>query len=74
MLKVLAYDGDYANPRKLRYEFTVLPREPSESSKLNSQSPLASYFQINPNTGVLSLRKDVQVNQFIARLRCEDSY
>ena len=60
MLKVSAYDGDYANPRKLYYEFS----EDTNSLKASEKrgiSKISSYFKMNPETGVLSLRKDVQV-------------
>ena len=60
MLKVSAYDGDYANPRKLHYEFS----EDTNSLKASEKkgiSKISSYFKMNPETGVLSLRKDVQV-------------
>ena len=61
VLKVSAYDGDYANPRKLHYGFTFPLQRPPESSDSNFQTSVGSYFQMNPNTGVLSLQKDVQV-------------
>ena len=69
MLKVSAYDGDYANPRKLKYGFTISQTKLSESSVHNFDIKLTSYFQMNPDTGVLSLRKDVQVSQFQTPVR-----
>ena len=45
--QVTAYDGDYANPRHLRYG-------------LNPQGlPYSSYFEIHPDSGIISLRKDL---------------
>ena len=62
MLEVEAYDGDYANPRKLRYEFTTQPRNLPASSSQNHHT-IENYFRMNPDTGVLSLRKDIEVYQ-----------
>ena len=60
VLKVSAYDGDYANPRKLRYEISEETNE-LEASRQNSISQISSYFKMDPDTGVMSLRKDIQV-------------
>ena len=55
-----AYDGDYANPRKLHYEISEETNE-LEVSRQNSMSQISSYFKMDPDTGVMSLRKDIQV-------------
>lgn len=47
--KVIAYDGDYANPRRLRYGLDP------------EGLPFSSYFEIDPDTGIVSVRKDLQV-------------
>ena len=60
MLKVSAYDGDYANPRKLRYGLSD-KTDHFDSSDKTIASKISSYFKMNPDTGVISLRKDVQV-------------
>lgn len=57
-----AYDGDYANPRELRYEFSE-DTSSLKASEKNIVAKISSYFKMNPETGVLSLRKDVQVMQ-----------
>ena len=54
---VTAYDGDYANPRQLRYG-------------LNPQGlPYSNFFSIHPDTGVITLRKDLNVSIFIQILK-----
>ena len=60
VLKVSAYDGDYANPRKLRYEISEETNE-LEKSRRNSIPQISSYFKMDPDTGVVSLVKDIQV-------------
>ena len=60
VLKVSAYDGDYANPRKLRYEISEETNE-LETSRQNSIPQISSYFKMDPDTGVVSLGKDIQV-------------
>ena len=64
VLKVSAYDGDYANPRKLRYEFSE-ESNTLQASRQNTNSQILSYFKMNPDTGVLSLRKDIQVKRIV---------
>ena len=48
---VKAYDGDFANPRWLRYG-------------LNPEGlPYSNFFSIHPDTGVITLRKDLNVSR-----------
>lgn len=48
VLTVEAFDGDYANPRRIRYG-------------LNPDGlPYSSYFQIDPDSGVVTVRKNLQ--------------
>ena len=60
-----AYDGDYANPRKIQYSFTIRPTTVPGSFIYNTQETLASYFEMNPDTGALTLQKDLQVGKFL---------
>ena len=57
-----AYDGDYANPRKIIYDFTIPSINSMEATPPNKNSKMAGYFQMNRDTGVLSLRKDAEVH------------
>ena len=48
VMTVEAFDGDYANPRRIRYG-------------LNPDGlPYSGYFQIDPDSGVVSVRKSLQ--------------
>ena len=67
MLKVSAYDGDYANPRKLRYGFSDETNHLDSSDK-QATSKISSYFKMNPDTGVISVRKDVQVRTIACKI------
>ena len=62
VLKVSAYDGDYANPRKIMYDFTIPSINSLEGTTQERNSKMAGYFQMNRDTGVLSLRKDAEVH------------
>ena len=57
-----AYDGDYANPRKIMYDFTIPSINSMEATTPSKISKMAGYFQMNRDTGVLSLRKDAEVH------------
>ena len=57
-----AYDGDYANPRKIIYDFTIPSINTLEGTTQERNNKMAGYFQMNRDTGVLSLRKDAQVH------------
>eukprot|EP00095_Tigriopus_kingsejongensis_P012458 maker-scaffold696_size110080-snap-gene-0.13 protein:Tk12458 transcript:maker-scaffold696_size110080-snap-gene-0.13-mRNA-1 annotation:"cad86_drome ame: full" len=48
VLTVKAFDGDYAHPRRIRYGLD--PRE----------RPFSSYFQIDPDSGIVTVRKNLQ--------------
>jgi hypothetical protein len=48
VLKVSAFDGDYANPRRLRYGLDP------------TGLPYSSYFEIDPDAGVVKVRKSLQ--------------
>ena len=48
VLTVSAFDGDYAHPRRIRYGL-----DPSGLA-------FSSYFSIDPDTGVLRVRKELQ--------------
>ncbi len=48
--QVVAFDGDYAHPRRIRYGL-----DPAVSPGLSS------YFGIDQDTGVISIRKNIQV-------------
>ena len=54
MTKVEAYDGDYANPRRIRYGLNP------------TGLPFSSYFRIDPDTGVITVRKNLQVCGLLA--------
>ena len=49
VLQVTAYDGDYAHPRRLRYGL-----DPTDL-------PFSSYFDIDPDQGIVKVRKSLQV-------------
>ena len=49
VLQVTAYDGDYAHPRRLRYGL-----DPADL-------PFSSYFDIEPDQGIVKVRKSLQV-------------
>ncbi len=44
-----AFDGDYANPRRLRYALDPTGR------------PLSNHFRIDPDSGVVTVRKSLLV-------------
>ena len=46
----MAYDGDYAHPRRLRYGLDP------------TGLPYSNYFDIDPDEGVVRVRKSLQVN------------
>eukprot|EP00094_Tigriopus_californicus_P003115 TCALIF_02997-PA protein Name:"Similar to Cad86C Cadherin-86C (Drosophila melanogaster)" AED:0.15 eAED:0.15 QI:164/0.72/0.58/1/1/1/12/0/720 len=48
VLEVKAFDGDYAHPRRIRYGL-----DPKER-------PLRSYFQIDSDSGIITVRKNLQ--------------
>ena len=62
VLKVSAYDGDYANPRKIIYDFTIPSINSRDATEQDKNSKMAGYFQMNRDTGVLSLRKNAEVH------------
>ena len=49
VLQVTAYDGDYAHPRRLRYGLDP------------TGLPFSSYFDIEPDQGIVKVRKSLQV-------------
>lgn len=49
MVQVSAYDGDYAHPRRLRYGLDP------------SGLPFSNYFDIDPDQGIVKVRKSLQV-------------
>ena len=57
-----AYDGDYANPRKIIYDFTIPSINSRDATEQDKNSKMAGYFQMNRDTGVLSLRRDAEVH------------
>ncbi len=50
MLEVKAFDGDYANPRRLRYGLDP------------SGTPLSNHFRMDPDSGVVTVRKSLLVS------------
>ena len=50
VLEVSAFDGDYAHPRKIRYGLDP------------AGSPFGNFFDINPDSGIVTLRKSLQVD------------
>ena len=48
VMTITAYDGDYANPRRIRYGLDP------------DGLPYSTYFQIHPDTGVIRVRKGLQ--------------
>jgi hypothetical protein len=49
-LEVSAFDGDYAHPRKIRYGLDP------------AGLPYSSFFEVNPDSGVITLRKSLTVS------------
>ncbi len=50
ILEVSAFDGDYAHPRKIRYGLDP------------AGLPYSSFFEVNPDSGVITLRKSLTVS------------
>ena len=49
VVQVSAYDGDYAHPKRLRYGLDP------------TGLPYSNYFDIDPDTGVVKVKKSLQV-------------
>ena len=56
-MQVLAYDGDYAHPRRLRYGLDP------------TGLPYSNYFDIDPDQGVVKVRKSLQASKTFAQLQ-----
>ena len=51
VVQVMAYDGDYAHPQRLRYGLDP------------TGLPYSNYFDIDPDDGTVKVRKTLQVRK-----------
>ena len=54
VVQVMAYDGDYAHPQRLRYGLDP------------TGLPYSNYFDIDPDDGTVKVRKTLQVGKILS--------